>query len=215
MEAETKQLPKGLIEFLDYSIKSKQDLMRVQEVREHIRDLERWKAELLALVVPPIVDGRHTPEPIHHDVNGWPTPWRLDLKNGGLRGVFRAANSKTVAIDMAGETYAETVAFFRRIVACVNACAGIDTDWLESMASGAKTPPSCGKEHQLILWDRVNTAEQQRDRLLSALRNARYQLVGWQGEPTEHSCSIHRSCMAEIDAAIAAASGECREQENA
>jgi len=42
----------------------------------------------------------------------------------------------------------------RRIVACVNACAGIDTTLLESFAKGYPTP-----------WDMVRTANDERDQL--------------------------------------------------
>lgn len=56
--------------------------------------------------------------------------------------------------------------YARRMVACVNACSGVDTDQLESDYAEGADPWS----HNAHLTARIKRAEQQRDELLAALK---------------------------------------------
>ena len=68
-------------------------------------------------------------------------PWRIDPR-AAMRIV--ASEDTNVALSAcSGLAKDEWEDNARRIVACVNACAGIDTDELESLPRGLLTDPSC------------------------------------------------------------------------
>lgn len=100
----------------------------------------------------------------------------------------------------AGPDMDEAKANARRIVACVNACAGINTENLEQnkpLLSGLRS-----------LNDRIRNAERQRDQLLAALKEARRWLNGdsWRnGNLSERKCWEEFTTL--IDETIAAAEG--------
>ena len=58
-------------------------------------------------------------------------PWSANF------GIVRDAHSRQVADEIGAELSSvdEGIAFMRRIVACVNYCAGLSTDWLEESAA--------------------------------------------------------------------------------
>lgn len=90
-------------------------------------------------------------------------------------------SGRTIGAVMGGETSgphfvnstAECESNARRIVACVNACTGADTNWLESMAKAG----GIGAMNQYIAaYNQAATAivlERQRDQLLTSLINCR------------------------------------------
>lgn len=70
---------------------------------------------------------KHTPEPWHIEENGY-DEWTLEIRD--------ANRTMIAAIGFLG-TYSEpNTENARRIVACVNACAGISTETLEKMDFG-------------------------------------------------------------------------------
>lgn len=87
-----------------------------------------------------------------------PEPWRTDAKSGFPQDVHDATGNLVAACSEAnfGEANA------RRIVACVNACAGISIESLE--AGGIGSILSLGLEEQ----KRGDMAERERDELLEA-----------------------------------------------
>jgi hypothetical protein len=60
-------------------------------------------------------------------VSAFSEPWSADF------GTVRDARSRQVADEIGAELSSvdEGIAFMRRIVACVNYCDGLSTDWLE------------------------------------------------------------------------------------
>ncbi len=98
------------------------------------------------------------------------TPWRIDegfvlTCNGGLIGLVDEMGGLEIA---------------RRIVACVNACAEIETEKLEENISDPVAGLFGRIAARLSTENRVLTA--QRDELLAALRA----LYGWQRAEVEH-----------------------------
>ena len=88
-------------------------------------------------------------------------PWSFSPAENGLEwGVEAGKWGVAICADAPGDGTSEANA--RRIVACVNACAGIPTDDLERCPSG-------GLFH---LADMANEVVKQRDELLAALNDA-------------------------------------------
>jgi hypothetical protein len=87
-------------------------------------------------------------------------PWVL---KSTLTDVWGADGSHVVDTKLMHikESYEIDVLNARRIVACVNACAGIDTEYLEAMRNTTILKNSEGKYKELL---------QQRDELLAALK---------------------------------------------
>lgn len=83
----------------------------------------------------------------------------------------------------------------RRIVACVNFCAGISTENLE------------GNEKLLWLAEQYNTVKSQRDALSLALEEARTGLVWYQEHCPSDSNGSDDEALARIDAALELAKG--------
>lgn len=131
-------------------------------------------------------ENKHTPE-----------PWRIELVNhalgdtGDYEGVveIRAGDAKRPMIEIWSDSD-EAEANARRIVACVNACAGSQTDALEEMQRRGLTFGQLAFLHARL--------QQQRDELLAALEKAR----------EEMSCANFNSAAERIDHAIAIAKGE-------
>jgi len=107
---------------------------------------------------------KHTPEPWHQGV--YDNPNRLALA------IFDEGHDEVAVCD--------TVETARRIVACVNACAGIDTERLEENAAD----PIAGLFGRIAAHEGIakRKAEKERDELLAALRA----LYGWQRAEVEH-----------------------------
>jgi len=64
-------------------------------------------------------------------------PWRIDKYDAIIAGGETLNIGATVSIPMgSGERKDRGMANARRIVACVNACAGVETEWLERCAVG-------------------------------------------------------------------------------
>ena len=93
--------------------------------------------------------------------NHTPEPWsyQASIPEDGFECFFINGERKRIS-DFDGPQDDEQFANVRRIVACVNACAGIPTDDLEQCPSG-------GLFH---LADHANELVKQRDELLAALR---------------------------------------------
>ena len=93
-----------------------------------------------------------------------PEPWRTDAECGFPQDIHDSKGNLFLRCgsDFDNEIYGEANA--RRIVACVNACAGVDTEFLEEAPIGifASKYGSPGYIDQL---------EKQRDELLKALEN--------------------------------------------
>lgn len=92
----------------------------------------------------------------------------------------------------------EQTAYARRIVACLNACEGLDTEGLENLTAIGETIASMhdrATSGQLRAMTQARLATAQRDDLLAALRRCR-DMVG------------HPDNIAEIDAAIAKIEGK-------
>ena len=106
-----------------------------------------------------------------------PEPWRVELRNvplgdtGDYEGVVEilSGNAKRPIIQFWDESE-ESEANARRIVACVNACEGMDTESLESIA-GRIAAKSVLQMHANYVSNKAKVAamEQQRDKLLAAL----------------------------------------------
>ena len=92
-------------------------------------------------------ENKHTPE-----------PWRTDAECGFPQDIHDSKGNLFLRCgsDFDNEIYGEANA--RRITACVNACAGIDTELLEIIADNDKT-----------LAGVIANVEKQRDELLAAL----------------------------------------------
>lgn len=109
---------------------------------------------------------KHTPEPWrvecdeYDDGNGgcqaraWPTVWAGGTELIGTEGFYSELGREA------------DIANARRIVACVNACAGISTAALESLASAGNLTI----KNASLAVERVNQLERQRDQLLEALK---------------------------------------------
>lgn len=115
-----------------------------------------------------------------------PVPW---LKVGK----FVAAHSQLNDVFYVCECDEEHDA--RRIVACVNFCAGISTENLE------------GNERLLWLAEQYNTVKSQRDALSLALEEARTGLVWYQEHCPSDSNGSDDEALARIDAALELAKG--------
>lgn len=91
-------------------------------------------------------------------------PWHIDKYDAIIADGEILNLGATVSIPMgSGERRDKGKVNARRIVACVNACAGIPTEWLESKSELAKELP-------LTALAKVNNdLQQQRDELLAAL----------------------------------------------
>ena len=107
-------------------------------------------------------ENKHTPE-----------PWRAFNNGQGVVGVStdrsdvcwtRIADGSWLDSDKTIDADYENA---RRIVACVNACAGIDTELLEIIEDNDKT-----------LAGVIANVEKQRDELLAAIKRAKYWMVG-------------------------------------
>lgn len=103
----------------------------------------------------------HTPEPWH--VDGWRGLVQGSRKHEGTHYAVWAADDDTMICPTGLD--AESEANARRIVACVNACAGLDTDTLEHTDIAEALDKAC-----------LHTV-QQRDELLVALRELRRQCM--------------------------------------
>ena len=88
-------------------------------------------------------------------------PWSFSPENGLEWGVEAGKWGVAICADAPGDGTSEANA--RRIVACVNACAGISTDALEI----GRMSPDAFHENE----SRADKAEQQRDELLAALEH--------------------------------------------
>lgn len=86
----------------------------------------------------------------------------------------------------------------RRIVACVNACAGIDTEALES----TKTGELC----ELVAW-KIEQVEKQRDDLLAALEKAKSKMEAATKCHPQATVYLLGEAHEVIDAAIASVKG--------
>lgn len=130
-------------------------------------------------------------------------PWRANDAQADIDG----PNGEPVAVcycnDESGDDAKENA---RRIVACVNACAGIQTEQLESVIGKLAISSSismwqsyCDKKMQL------EDAIEQRDTLLAALEKTRKGLSGglWDYGPGQDEHDKCNHLIAEIDAAIA------------
>ncbi len=82
-------------------------------------------------------------------------PWIYELPNVNFEGLIMGRHGGVVFDGDFTEANA------RRIVACVNACAGVPTEWLEN----EKSPVFLGAP----IGDRFRELEQQRDELVEAL----------------------------------------------
>ena len=93
-------------------------------------------------------ENKHTPE-----------PWRTDAECGFPQDIHDSKGNLFLRCgsDFDNEIYGEANA--RRITACVNACAGIDTELLEIIADNDKT-----------LSGVIANVEKQRDELLAELQ---------------------------------------------
>lgn len=108
-----------------------------------------------------------------------PEPWRVaeeSFDNGGIQeSVIRGLDGRAaiaVTLEFGPNNPGMREANARRIVACVNACAGIRTEALEHRTHMLKAED-----------DSIATNQQQRDELLAALEG----LTGWFNSETKDS----------------------------
>lgn len=71
--------------------------------------------------------------------------------------------------------------------------------------AAAKHRPAYDEQQRVImgLRSQIEAAERREQVLREALNNARAQVVAWQGEPHEYSCTIHKAVVSQIDEALA------------
>ena len=125
-----------------------------------------------------------------------PEPWSIFGKDNHIMGnQFEDAMER--GIEHSQWTHNCTPEDARRITACVNACAGIETELLEIIEDNDKT-----------LAGVIANVEKQRDELLAALNFARqgYQASYENGEPDDVEWA--EMYLRSIDVAIARAKGE-------
>lgn len=133
-------------------------------------------------------------------------PWgAMDVRPGGVERITIIGEEGQVICRVenmvSGRSInAEDEANARRIVACVNVCAGIDTNTLETAAADKKR---WGRMFEKSIVDIATHAEleQQRDELLVALKSARAVHV---------RRSWDEAALAEMDAVIDKTEAACR-----
>ena len=94
----------------------------------------------------------------------------------------------------------------RRIVACVNACAGVDPAWLETMA---KVGGFAVMNQYIAAYNQAAAAimaEKQRDELLAALEKCRKELSAWMRDHGDDIAT--QEAVADARAAIASVKGQ-------
>lgn len=94
-------------------------------------------------------------------------PW--SVKDHGYWGVVilngNAKDGASYVAEISGKDDEVAARDARRIVSCVNACAGSDEDWLDGYAAGLHTGT-----RKLPLVDQFKLLKSQRDELLAALK---------------------------------------------
>lgn len=109
-------------------------LAKMDRAREALADYDAQRAQ-------PAATSDHTPEPwAAYDLDG-STPYIGNKAANGRPGwehetiadLFRDMDDGTSVVGAMNEPYPNAAANARRIVACVNACAGIPTDKLEQL----------------------------------------------------------------------------------
>lgn len=100
-------------------------------------------------------------------------PWSV-ANNGGIDQLIEDADGRVVVftIGHAGFRDADKEASARRIVACVNACAGLDIAGLEAMVANGETVVSRAEVQQQLMAELTagrTILRDQRDDLLAAL----------------------------------------------
>lgn len=116
----------------------------------------------------------HTPEPWIEAGPSYGKPHPVEINSIVPVNIEEGELVEDICTFDHSNNHEQNAANARRIVACVNACAGISTEVLEAPGPGIETAKQIVKENELL------TA--QRDSLLSALRA----LYGWQRAEVEH-----------------------------
>lgn len=129
------------------------------------------------------MDNKHTPEPWVASIEPNKKEWGIDAGKWGI----------AICADAPGDGTAEGNA--RRIVACVNACAGIPTELLEDAR--------CWAEAGI---ETATSLRKQRDELLAALEKCRKELSAWMRDHGDDIAT--QEAVADARAAIAKATGQ-------
>ena len=137
-------------------------------------------------------------------MNHTPEPWRVELRNeplgdtGDYEGVVEIlSGSAQRPIIQFWDESEESEANARRIVACVNACEGMDTESLESIA-GRIAAKSVLQMHANYIRSKAKaqSLEQQRDKLLAALTEiAELDILKY-----HHAYAIAKGAIEEVEA---------------
>ena len=126
-----------------------------------------------------------------------PEPWSYELDHGSFLRIYSETNSNIVyGCGCCGSPNCED-ADARRIVACINACAGMNTESLESIA-GRIAAKSVLQMHENYIRNKAKaqSLEQQRDDLLAALTEiAELDILKY-----HHAYAIAKGAIEEIEA---------------
>lgn len=131
-------------------------------------------------------------------------PWRVGdrIKSGVLKGEIVIEDQYGECIAHVYEGGSDDEGDARRIVACVNACAGYTTELLEQEGQG------CMDKMIRHALGAVETLEQQRDELLSALRITRGNVASLGPAGALEPYAPYREWLAQIDSVIAKAEAQ-------
>ena len=147
-------------------------------------------------------DNKHTTE-----------PWRTDEECGFPQDIHDSKGNLFLRCgsDFDNDIYGEANA--RRIVACVNACAGISQQYLEelngeTLADKQMVLITQRDEYSLLAYRRQNILDEvikQRDELLAALEKCRKELSAWMRDHGDDIAT--QEAVADARAAIASVKG--------